>query len=97
LTVKGAEWLTIGFHRSEHFLLVSLRIKRFAADLAPDNIHCDHIIPLPDQEMLKLNGLLRADPPALTAPGAFGHIVLERSPIIPVFIVQGRSRTIFNT
>jgi hypothetical protein len=37
--------------------------------------------------MLKLNGLLRADPPALTAPRAFGHIVFERSLIVLICIV----------
>jgi hypothetical protein len=36
--------------------------------------------------MLKLNGLLRTDPPALAAAGAFGHIVLERSSIVLILI-----------
>jgi hypothetical protein len=36
--------------------------------------------------MLKLNGILRAYPPALTAAGAFGHIVLQRSSIVPIAI-----------
>jgi hypothetical protein len=36
--------------------------------------------------MLKLNGLLWAYPPALTAAGAFGHIVQERSPIFLILI-----------
>jgi hypothetical protein len=36
--------------------------------------------------MLKLNRLLRTDPPALTATGAFGHIVLKRALIVPIVI-----------
>ena len=47
--------------------------------------------------MLKLNGLLWADPPALTAAGAFGHIVLKRSFAVLIVEIQGRGRTIFHT
>ena len=47
--------------------------------------------------MLKLDSLLWADPPALSAAGALGHIVTECSPIVPIGITQGRSRTIFHT
>ena len=47
--------------------------------------------------MLKLDGFLRTDAPALTASGAFGHIVLECAPIILVVKTQGRSRTVFHT
>jgi hypothetical protein len=47
--------------------------------------------------MLKLDGFLRTDSPALTASGALGHIVAERSPIVPIGITQGRGRTIFHT
>ena len=47
--------------------------------------------------MLKLDGLLGTDSPALTASGAFGHIVLERAPIVLIVQTQGRSRTVFHT
>jgi hypothetical protein len=67
-------------------LQVGRRIKRFTAYLAANQIHCDHIIPLPDQEMLKLDGFLGTDSPALAASGAFGHIVLQRSSIVPIVI-----------
>jgi len=36
--------------------------------------------------MLKLDRFLRTDPPALTASGAFGHVVLERSSIDPIVV-----------
>ena len=47
--------------------------------------------------MLKFDGLLGTDPPALTAAGALGHIVLERSPAVLIVKIQGRSRAIFDT
>jgi hypothetical protein len=83
--------------RANHFLLIDRRIKRFAAFPAPNQIQREHIIPQPDQKMLKLDGVLRTDPPALSAAGALGHIVTERSPIVPIGITQGRGRTIFHT
>jgi hypothetical protein len=36
--------------------------------------------------MLKLDGFLRTDSPALTASGALGHVVLERSAIVLIVI-----------
>jgi hypothetical protein len=84
--VQGAQRLIIGIHRFEHFLLIDRRIKRLAAHLASDQIHGNHIIPLPDQKVLKLNGLMRTNSPALTASGAFGHIVPKRSPIFLIVI-----------
>jgi hypothetical protein len=86
LPVLRTEWFTVCIHLAYHFLLIVRRIKRFAAYLAPNQIQRDHIIPLPDQKMLKLDGFLRTDSPALTASGAFGHIVLERSSIVPIVI-----------
>jgi hypothetical protein len=86
LSVLRTERLTVCVHLAYHFLLVGRRIKRFAAYPAPNQIQRDHIIPLPDQKMLKLDGTFRTDAPALTASGAFGHIVLERSPIVPIAI-----------
>jgi hypothetical protein len=46
--------------------------------------------------MLKLDCLLRTDPPALAAARAFGHIVLECSSVVPIMVAQRRGRTIFN-
>jgi len=62
-----------------------------------NQIQSDHIIPLSDQKMLKFDGLLGTYSPALTATGAFGHIVLKRSPAVLIAKAQGRSRTIFHT
>jgi hypothetical protein len=47
--------------------------------------------------MLKLDGTLRANPPALTAPGAFGHVVPERALIVLILMAQSRGRTILHT
>jgi hypothetical protein len=68
------------------FLLIGSRINRFTADLATNQIERDHIIPLPCQKMLKLDRFLRTDSPALTASGAFGHVVLERSLVDPIVV-----------
>jgi len=46
--------------------------------------------------MLKLDGTLRTDSPALAAPGALGHIVFECSPALLISNTQGRSRTILH-
>jgi TRAP-type mannitol/chloroaromatic compound transport system permease large subunit len=46
--------------------------------------------------MLKLDGFLWTDPPALTAAGTFGHIVLQGPSIVLIVIAQGRGRTIFH-
>jgi hypothetical protein len=47
--------------------------------------------------MLKLDGLLGAYSPALSAARAFGHIVLERPLFSLITIVQRRSRTVLHT
>jgi hypothetical protein len=80
-----------------HFLLKIRRIEWFTAHPAPDQIHRDHIIPLADQKMLKFDGILRANPPALPAAGAFGHVVPKRTLIVLILIAQSRGRTIFHT
>ena len=82
----GTEWFTVCIHLADPFLLIGRRIKWFVANPAPNQIQRDHIIPLPDQKMLKLDGFLRTDSPALTASGALGHIVLEGSSIDPIVI-----------
>jgi hypothetical protein len=47
--------------------------------------------------MLKFDGLLRANTPALTAAGTQAHVVPQFSAVAPVFIVQSRSRTVLDT
>jgi hypothetical protein len=61
-----------------------------------NQIKRNDIIPLTDQQMLKLDGILRADTPALTAAGAFGHIVFERPLTVVILKTQCRCRAIFN-
>ena len=56
----------------------------------------NHFIPLTHQKMLELDGILGADPPALTATGAFGHIVFERPLTVVILKTQCRCRAIFN-
>jgi hypothetical protein len=62
-----------------------------------NQIQRDHIIPLPEQKMLKFDGLLGTYSPALATAGAFGHIMPECSPAVLIIKTQGRSRTIFDT
>jgi len=62
-----------------------------------NQIQSDHIIPLPDQKMLKFDGLMGTYAPALPAAGALGHIVSERSLAVLIVKIQCRSRTIFYT
>ena len=78
--------VTAQTHIVYEFLLIGSRIKRFTADLATNQTQRDHIIPLPCQKMLKLDRFLRTDSPALTASGAFGHVVLECSSIDPIIV-----------
>jgi hypothetical protein len=47
--------------------------------------------------MLKLDSLLWADPPALSAARAFGHIMLQDSLIVLIQVAQSRSRAILHT
>jgi hypothetical protein len=46
--------------------------------------------------MMKLDGFLGANPPALTAAGAFGHIVFKGPSVILINKIQCRRRTIFH-
>jgi hypothetical protein len=52
---------------------------------------------LPGQQVLKLDGVLRADPPALSAAGAFRHTVFKGPLILVIYKIQGRGGTIFHT
>jgi len=86
LPVLRTKSATAQIHFAYEFLLIGSRIKRFTADPATDEIQRNHIIPLSYQKMLKLDRFLRTDSPALTASGAFGHVVLERSSIDPIVV-----------
>jgi hypothetical protein len=86
LPVLRTKSVTAQIHFAYEFLLIGGRIKRFTAYPATNQIQRDHLIPLPDQKMLKLDRFLRTDSPALTASGAFGHVVLERSSIDPIVV-----------
>ena len=66
-----------------------LGIERLVAYPAANKVQADNIIPLICQEVLKRDGILGADPPALTASGAQGH-VMEELPLMPlVLVTQG--------
>ena len=70
-------------------LAVILSIERLVAYPAVNKVQADNIVPFICQEVLKRNGILGADPPALTAPGAQGH-VMEELPLRPlVLVTQG--------
>jgi hypothetical protein len=60
-----------------------------------DQIKRNNIIPFADQQMLKLDGILGANPPALTASCAFGHIVFECPPTVLIDKIQCRCRAVF--
>ena len=86
-----------GIQCAFHFLTKGRRIKRLTAYPTVNKIKANHFIPLADQKVLKLDGRLRADAPALTASGAFGHIVVECPPRVVIIKTQCRGRTIFHT
>ena len=70
-------------------LAVILSIEGLVAYPAANKVQADNIIPFICQEVLKRDGILGADPPALTAPGAQGHIV-QQLPLGPlVLVTQG--------
>ena len=70
LPVAGTEWIEQPFVPLRHCLLERKRVERFATNPAANEIKSDDIIPIAFQKMLKLDGLLRTDAPALTAAGA---------------------------
>jgi hypothetical protein len=59
-----------------------------------NQIKRNDIIPFAHQQMLKLDGVLGAYTPALTAARAFGHIVFERSLTVAILKTQCRRRAI---
>ena len=70
-------------------LAVILSIEGLVAYPAANKVQADNIIPLISQEVLKRDGILGADPPALTAPGAQGH-VMEELPLRARILVTQR-------
>ena len=95
--MPGAECLLSCIQPAFHFLPKSRRIQRLTAYLTMNQIQRGHFIPLTDQQVLKLNGILRADPPALSAAGAFRHTMSKGPRILPIDKIQGRGRAIFHT
>ena len=79
-----------------HFLAVCRRIKRFPAHTTANQIKRNHLVPLPDQKVLKLNGFLRTDSPALSASGAFSHIMFKRPATVAISKTQCRCRAVFH-
>jgi hypothetical protein len=95
--VFRAECLDFPLAAFRHRLFEGLREERFAANITAQKIQGDDLVPGAFQKMLKFDGLLRADTPALSAAGAQAHVVPQCSAVIPVFIVQGRSRAVLYT
>ena len=85
------------FATFRHRLLEGHRIERFAANTATHEIQIDDLVPGTFQKMLKFDGLLRADSPALTTAGTQAHVVPQCPTVAKVFIVQSRSRAVLDT
>ena len=71
-----------------------LGIKRFTAYVTTDQIHRDHVVPLAFKDVLEFHRILRADPPAIAAPGTPGHVVHKFSLFPDVSITERRRRTV---
>jgi hypothetical protein len=95
--VFRAEGIDFPFAAFRHRLFEGRRVERFAANATAHEIQGDDLVPGAFQKMLKFDGLLRADTPALTAAGTQAHVVPQFSVVVPVLIVQSRSRTVLNT
>jgi hypothetical protein len=70
LPVFRAKWLDFPFAACRHRLFEGHRVERFAANAAAQKIQGDDLVPGAFQKMLKFDGPLRADTPALPAAGA---------------------------
>ncbi len=97
LPVPGTEGIDVAFAAFRYRLFKRHRVERFAANSAAHEIQGDDLIPGAFQQMLKFDGLLRANAPALTAAGAQTHVVPQRPTVVPVCVVQSRSRAVLNT
>jgi hypothetical protein len=95
--VFGAEGIDFPFAAFRHRLFEGHRVERFAANTAVHEIQGDDLVPGTFQKMLEFDGLLRADTPALTAAGTQAHVVPQCSVVVPVFMVQSRSRAVLDT
>lgn len=95
--VFRAEGIDLRLAAFRHRLFEGHRVERFAANTAAHEVQGDDLVPGAFQKMLKFDGLLRADTPALTAAGTQTHVVTQRSAVVPVFAAQGRSRAVLNT
>ena len=90
-----ADWEQNGVYRAESAESNSPKPKYYCLNYFPypsgDGLHVGHLFRDPGHGRCpdgfhQLDGALRTDSPALTASGAFGHIVLERSSIVPIVI-----------
>jgi hypothetical protein len=95
--VFRAEGLDFPFAAFRHRLFERHRVERFAANITAQKIQGDDLVPGAFQKMLKFDGLLRADTPALPATGTQAHVVPQCSSVVLVFVVQSRSRAVLNT
>jgi hypothetical protein len=95
--VFRAEGIGFRFAAFRHRLFEGHRVERFTANAAANEIQGDDLVPGAFEKMLKFDGLLRADTPALTAAGTQAHVVLQCSAVVLVFIVQSRSRAVLDT
>jgi hypothetical protein len=82
--VPGAKRFRFSVEFSGEGLTEIDRIKRFIAYLAAHEVQCYNRIPLIFQKKLKFNRLLRANPPAVAAPGTAGHIVKKHTLIVDI-------------
>jgi hypothetical protein len=62
-----------------------------------DKVHMDNLIPLTVQQMLKFNGLLGTNPPAIATSGTERHIVQKFSLVFLVLVGQSARRAVLNT
>jgi len=72
------------------------RVKRLPANAAVYQIECFDLIPSVLQKKLKLNGILGADSPTVTAPSAPGHIMRKRTLFALIRRPQCVGRTILH-
>ena len=80
-----------------HFVTECLCIDRLPAYLAADEIQGDDRVPAPFEQVSEFDGLLGADPPAISAPGAKRHAMEELTCIPLIFVCKSACRAVFNT
>jgi len=94
LSMLGTQGIETFVKRFLKCLIKIAGVYRFPADLTPHQIQGDHMIPLVLHEMLKFDSPLRTYAPALTAPGALGHIVQQASTVAGIFKSESGRRAV---